>query len=281
MNKGNNDVINEKHIFKVQMPIWWLCFISLGSGWYEIVSPTHALSNHDIKIGGRLTFWRAISISKMACFWSNLHYIAHSSTRGFWTLTRAHGLMKGQEWLILMEIVNCGKRNPNHAKKKIILAFSERCAHAQRAGGHVRAGNFEMLKMTWFILSFVQKVILSIFLFWCARGQGLSVCWLMTWSLCVLNLVNLWRMDMKINDNVKTQNGAWMTSWLSDHTEKLRLSIPDNDKDTVNISTWLLILFLRYLVNKIRTERRNNNEEENKIRTNSIGDMLLCSISPN
>jgi hypothetical protein len=44
-------------------------------------------------------FWRAISISKMACFWSNLHYIAHSSTRGFSTLTRSHGIMKGQEWL--------------------------------------------------------------------------------------------------------------------------------------------------------------------------------------
>ena len=28
-----------------------------------------------------------------------------------------------------------------------------------------------------------------------------------------------------INDNVKTQNGAWMTSWLSDHTEKLKFSI--------------------------------------------------------
>ena len=40
-----------------------------------------------------------------------------------------------------------------------------------------------------------------------------------------------------INDNVKTQKGAWMTSWLSDHTEKLNLSIPDNDKDTVKIST--------------------------------------------
>ena len=84
------------------------------SGWYEIVSPTHALSNHDIKIGGHRTFWRAISISKMACFWSYLHYIAHSNTRRFWTLTRTHGLIKGQEWLKLMEIVNCGKRNPNH-----------------------------------------------------------------------------------------------------------------------------------------------------------------------
>ena len=38
-----------------------------------------------------------------------------------------------------------------------------------------------------------------------------------------------------INDNVKTQNGAWMTSCLTDHTEKLRTSIPDNDKDAVKI----------------------------------------------
>ena len=38
-----------------------------------------------------------------------------------------------------------------------------------------------------------------------------------------------------MNDNVNSQNGAWMTSWLSDHTEKLRLSIPDNDKDTENL----------------------------------------------
>ena len=58
-----------------------------------------------------------------------------------------------------------------------------------------------------------------------------------------------------INDNVKTQNGAWMTSWLSDHTEKLiPLTIPDNDKDTVKIWTWLLILFLRYHGPKIHTE---------------------------
>ena len=40
-----------------------------------------------------------------------------------------------------------------------------------------------------------------------------------------------------INDNAKTQNGAWMTSWLSDQTKKRRFSIPDNDKDTVKIST--------------------------------------------
>ena len=80
-----------------------------------------------------------------------------------------------------------------------------------------------------------------------------------------------------INDNVKTQNGAWMTSWLSDQTEKRRFSIPDNDKDTVKISTWLLILFLIYHGPKIHTERNN----ENKIRTDSIGDMPLYGISPN
>ena len=57
-----------------------------------------------------------------------------------------------------------------------------------------------------------------------------------------------------INDNVKTQNGAWMTSWLSDHTEKLNLSIPDDVKDTVKILTWLLILLLRYHGPKIHTE---------------------------
>ena len=34
---------------------------------------------------------------------------------------------------------------------------------------------------------------------WRARGHGLSVCCLMTWSLCVLNWVNLWWMDMKIS----------------------------------------------------------------------------------
>ena len=45
-----------------------------------------------------------------------------------------------------------------------------------------------------------------------------------------------------IIDNVKTQNGAWMTSWLSDHTEKLRLWIPDIDKDTVNCKNFNMIV---------------------------------------
>ena len=55
-----------------------------------------------------------------------------------------------------MEIVNYGKRNPNHVK---ILNFdlSARYARAQRARGHVRTGNFEMLKMAWFVPKIVKK----------------------------------------------------------------------------------------------------------------------------
>ena len=171
------------------MPLWWLCFTLYESGWYEIISPTHALSNHDIKIGGRWTIWRAISILKMACFWSNLHYIAHSSTRGFWTLTRAHSLMKGQEWLKLMEIVNYGKRNPNHVKIlnfDLFHALWARTTHARTRtdGKFWNALNDLVRTQTIF------KVILSILKFWRARtcaswrahGHGLSMYWPMTWS---------------------------------------------------------------------------------------------------
>ena len=34
-----------------------------------------------------------------------------------------------------------------------------------------------------------------------------------------------------MNDNIKTQNGAWMTSQLSDYSEKLTMSIRDNARD--------------------------------------------------
>ena len=74
---------------------------------------------------------------------------------------------------------------------------------------------------------------------------------------------------------------GWRHGWVIT-LKKLKFSIPDNDKDTVKISTWLLILFLRYHGPKIHTERRNNNKNnKNKIRTNSIGDMRLYGISPN
>ena len=202
------------------MPIWWLYFTLYESGWYEIISPTHAFSNHDIKIGGQWTIWRAISIFKMACFWSNLHYIAHSSTRGFWTLTHAHGLMKYEEWLKLMLIVNYVKRNPNHVNI-LNFTFSARCERALRARRHLRTENFEMLKMTWFVLSFNSLVILSNFKFWRAHTRA-------SWPLCDLWWHDLLTLDLKymwyeyewpllmhhedMMDNVISQNGAWMTS---------------------------------------------------------------------
>ena len=48
-----------------------------------------------------------------------------------------------------------------------------------------------------------------------------------------------------MNDNVNSQNGAWMTSWLRDHAEKLNVSIPDQGKDTEEIWKLLGIGFLR------------------------------------
>ena len=59
-----------------------------------------------------------------------------------------------------------------------------------------------------------------------------------------------------MNDHVKTQNGAYMTSWLGDQAEKVIVSIPHQGKDTVKIWKWLLIPFLRYLKHKIHTERK-------------------------
>ena len=38
-----------------------------------------------------------------------------------------------------------------------------------------------------------------------------------------------------MNDNVNSQIGAWMTSWLSDQAEKLNWTIPDKAKDTEEI----------------------------------------------
>ena len=49
-----------------------------------------------------------------------------------------------------------------------------------------------------------------------ARRQELSACWVMTWSLCVLNLVNLWRMDMKISMILWKHKMApgWRHGWV-------------------------------------------------------------------
>ena len=64
---------------------------------HAFIFSTQWLSEYEIKFGGHHSSRGAITVLKKACFGTNLHYIAHSSTRGFSTLTRAHGLIKGQE----------------------------------------------------------------------------------------------------------------------------------------------------------------------------------------
>ena len=66
---------------------------------HEFTCTTHALSEYEKKNRESLTFWSAILFWKMACFWANLHYIAHSSKRGNSTLTRPYGLIRDQDWL--------------------------------------------------------------------------------------------------------------------------------------------------------------------------------------
>ena len=143
----------------------------------------------------------------MACFWSNLHYIAHSSTRGFSTLTRAHGLMKGQEWLKWMEIVNYGKRKPNHVKCWI-LTFSARYARADMYGRKIlkcskRPETCSPLFRKWFwaILNFDARAHARI---WESPDMDRPVCWHMAWSLWALNMADLGWMVMKI----------WMITWI-------------------------------------------------------------------
>ena len=54
-------------------------------------------------------------------------------------------------------------------QKNDIFIVITLCVRVLRARGRVRAENFEMLKMTWTVLSFIQNVILSILKFWRAR----------------------------------------------------------------------------------------------------------------
>jgi len=118
------------------------------------------------------------------------------------------------------------------------LTFSTRFERAQRARGHLRTENFEMLKMTWFVLSFNSLVILSNFNFWRAHTRA-------SWPLCDLWWHDLLTLDLKymwyeyewsllmhhedMMDNVISQNGAWMTSRWPDDLEKVTVTSHDND----------------------------------------------------
>ena len=147
-----------------------------------------------------------------------------------------------------MEIVNYGKRNPNHAE---ILNFDFfRALYARTTRARTRTDG-----KTWNALNDLVRTLLC----WWSDFQHFKI--LTRGHVRVVTrtgteIVSMLDNDLKfmctefgqfmrhgyedMNDNVKTQNGGWMTSWLSDQTEKRRFSIPDNDKDTVKISTWIV-----------------------------------------
>ena len=152
---------------------------------HAFISPTYWLSEYEIK-----------------CFPANLHYIAHSSTRGFSTLTRAHGLMKRQEWLQMNGNWQLWYQESKSCKKFEFLPLMRADTYGREILKCSKLpGSYSPLFRKWFkhFLFLRARTCAS----WGARGHGLSVCWPMTWSLCVLNLVNLWWIVMKI----------WMIRW--------------------------------------------------------------------
>ena len=53
-------------------------------------------------------------------------------------------------------------QNSDPCKKNELFSLRTCCVRPWRARGRARTENFEMLKMTWFVLSFAQNVILTI-----------------------------------------------------------------------------------------------------------------------
>ena len=98
------------------MPIWWLCFTFYESGWYEIVFPTHALLNHDIKLGVNGRSEELFRFLKWHVF-AHFCIILPIAARADFKLWRARtALWKVKSDWKSMEIVNCRIRNPNHVK---------------------------------------------------------------------------------------------------------------------------------------------------------------------
>ena len=115
------------------MQIWWLYFTLYESGWYEIVSPTNALSNHDIKSGGQWTFWRAISFWKIA-FFEQIYIILPIAARAefeLWcALTALWKVKNDWKWL---RIVKYGIRNKKELKFLNFYLPRVLCARITRA----------------------------------------------------------------------------------------------------------------------------------------------------
>ena len=193
------------------MAIWWRHNI-LFAKIMHVFNISHSMAFRILnKIWGYPGFLRSYNGLKKGMFLPIFCIILPIAARADFRLWCARtALWKVKSDCKWMEIVNYGKRNPNHAN---ILNFDFICALCART---TRAWTGTDGKF-WNALNDLVRtqnclyVILSIVKFWrartCAswraRGQGLSVCCLMTWSLCVLNLVNLrWNL-MNI----------WMITW--------------------------------------------------------------------
>ena len=124
-----------------------------------------------------------------------------------------------------MEIVNCRIRNPNHVKN-LNLCLS--CALCTR--GHVRTGNFEMLKITWFVLKVVKKLFWA-FLNFDARARARRdehadmdcqyvMPWLEMYVYWIWSIYDewLWRYEWK-RENTKWRLADVMVEW----SHKMRL----------------------------------------------------------
>ena len=100
------------------------------------------------------------------------------------------------------------------------------------------------------------------------------------WSLCVLNLVNLWRMDMKISMITWKHKMApgWRHGWvITLKSFACRFLILTKILWKFEDDCWFCswdITATKY----VQKERRNNNNN-NKIRTKSIGDMYYVHIT--
>ena len=152
----------------------------------------------------------------MSCFGQFLHYNAHSSTRGFLTLTRAHSLIKIREWLKFTEIVNYGQRIPNHAKFFNFDLFSAQCARTTRARTRTdakfwNAPNDLKRALNWLDFDFEHFKFLTRAHVRVMTRTGTSIVTLL--AHCLKLLCTKFGQFMILcyvvmNDNVKKQNGA-------------------------------------------------------------------------
>ena len=113
-----------------------------------------------------------------------------------------------------MEIVNYSIRNPNHVKNIEFIPLMRAVRTRTRTDGNFWNAQYDQIRTQNFSKSdFEQFKILT--RAHVRVGQELSVCWPMTWSLCVLNLINSQWMVMKIWITWKLKMApGWRHGWV-------------------------------------------------------------------